>query len=291
MSPNSPITQSPKNLRVAFLGTPRIAQIVLENLLDSPYKPSLVITAPDGKMGRGQKEQASPVKKTALEHNIETRTDLAAIIQDTRSVLDLAILVAYGQLIPKEILQIPKYGFINIHPSLLPKYRGPSPIQTAILEGEKETGVTIMKLDEKLDHGPTIAQRKVPIEPNDTHLTLVEKLGAIGSNLLLEALPDYISGKITPKPQDHSKATHTKKITKQDGFIDLQRHHTLPNPLNLDRMIRAFYPWPTVWTKVDGTVIKLLPQKMVQPEGKKPITFEEFKNGYGKIALQLKALQ
>ncbi len=275
-------------MKIAFFGTPRLAQIVLENLIQSPYKPSLIVTAPDAKSGRGQKVTASPVKQTATENKIEVST---RTVLDLNIDLDLAILVAYGQIIPKRILEIPKFGFINIHPSLLPKYRGPSPIQTAILDGEEITGVTIIKLDEELDHGPFLAQEKVTIKKTDTHLTLIEKLGAIGSNLLLETLPDYISGKVKLQEQNHAKATTTKKITKEDSKIDLLNPPNLPV---LDRMIRAYYPWPGVWTRliVNGSqfTVKLLPQNVIQLEGKRPLTLTQFKNGYPKIYEQIKNL-
>lgn len=275
-------------MKVAFFGTPRLAQIVLENLIASEYKPNLVVTAQDVKTGRGQILTPPAVKSTALGANIPV-IQLPSGFNPVKFAglnPDLAILVAYGQLIPKEILSIPKLGFINLHPSLLPKYRGPSPIQSAILAGDKTTGVTIIKLDEELDHGPILTQKEVAIEETDTHLSLIEKLGLIGSNLLLEVLPDYLGGKIKTQEQDHLKATITKKITKEDGRLDLLAP---PDPLNLNRMIRAYYPWPSVWTEIEtrdkgqGTrkvQIKFLPKQMIQIEGKKPMTFEEFKNGY-----------
>lgn len=297
MKPNSPKAQLPNRPKIVFFGTPRFAQIILENLIQSPYKPALVITTPDAKSGRGQKVIESPVKQTAQKNNIEvvtpeklrTRSDLArdSAKSDLNFVPDLAILVAYGKLIPREILEIPKLGFINVHPSLLPAYRGPSPIQSVILNGEKTTGVTIMKLDEELDHGPILAQKEVGIEENDTHLSLIEKLGAIGSNLLIETLPDYIFGKIKPKPQDHKKATLTEKITKASGYIELDNP---PDQKTLDGIIRAFYPWPNVWTKVDKKIIKFLPQGLIQPEGKRPMTYAEFKNGYPQVAEKLQNL-
>jgi len=219
---------------------------------------------------------------------------------------DLAILVAYGKIIPTEVLTIPKHGFLNIHPSLLPKYRGPSPIITAILEGETETGVTIIKLDEELDHGPIISQKAIKIQQSETTESLTGKLARIGAEQLIESLPDYLLGQIKLQEQDHSKATLTQKITKEDGFIDLANPH---DPTTLDRMIRAFYPWPTVWSKVppkarlakggkvkstESKIIKLLPYPnypsiessnhltnfLIQPEGKKPMTIKEFLNGY-----------
>lgn len=288
-------------MKIAFLGTPRFAQIILEKLVDSPYQPSLVITALDAKIGRGRKSGISPVKQTALAHHIK-------IIQPTSSEsfkslvssfkFDLAILAAYGKIIPKGILAIPKYGFINVHPSLLPKYRGPSPIQSAILAGEKKTGISVMLLDKEIDHGPILAQKEIALNGDDTYALLIEKLGSAGAELLFAALPKYLEGTIVPKPQDHKKAAFTKHITKQDGYIDLNNP---PDAKTLDRMIKAYFPWPNVWTKIDGKIIKLLPPTippshypnkpfMIQPEGKRVMTLAEFKNGYMAEFLQIKRL-
>lgn len=285
----------PTGLRTCFFGTPRFAQIVLTKLVDSPYRPTLVITAPDAKVGRGQTRQTSPVKKTASKNNIEvlqpeslrgpnvkghlsTDNEALSIVQP-----DLAILVAYGKIIPRDILSIPRYGFINVHPSLLPKYRGPSPIQSAILNGEEKTGITIILLDEKVDHGPLLAQKEVEIEKTDTHESLTEKLAEIGADLLIETLPYYISGDLRPTPQNHKEATFTKHIKKSAGFVNLDNP---PTSQTFDRMVRAFYPWPTVWTHLrlssggQAKIVKFLPEGKIQPEGKNPMTIKEFLNGY-----------
>ena len=156
---------------------------------------------------------------------------------------ELAIVAAYGKILPKEILDIPSRGFINVHGSLLPHYRGASPIQTAILNGEKETGVTIMEVDEEMDHGPTLANSQWPIADSDTYESLSQKLAVLGAELLIKILPDYISGKIKPVPQEHEKATYTKIIKKEDGKIDWSK-----NAKEIERMTRAYYPWPTAWT-------------------------------------------
>lgn len=269
-------------MKIAFFGTPRLAQIALSHLIDSRFEPAFAVTRPDKKTGRGQKISNSPVKQTAAENHIEVFESL-----ENLPGFDLGILVAFGKILSKNILDIPKYGFLNLHPSLLPKYRGPSPIQTAILNGESETGATIIKLDEQIDHGPILAQKSMPIEKDDTHMTIIEKLGLIGSNLLLEILPDYTEGKLKPKAQDDNNATFTKHISKQDGFIDTD---SPPDPQTLDRMIRAYFPWPTVWTKIDGKIIKLLPNGMVQPESKKPMTVKEFQNGYPQVFEKIKTL-
>lgn len=267
---------------IAFFGTSRFAQIVLEKLVNSPFAPTLVITAPDTKVGRGQKLAPSPVKQTAARKGLRIMqphklSETSGQLKDS----NIAILVAYGKIIPKEILAIPKYGFINVHPSLLPKYRGPSPIQTAILAGEEKTGISIMVLDVKVDHGPILAQKEVLIEKDDTHSSLVEKLAPIGAALLIETLPYYLDGAIYPQPQNHGEATFTKHIAKQDGFVDLKNP---PKAQALDRMIRAFYPWPGTWYQltVNGRqlTVKFLPGNAIQPEGKRPMSISEFRNGY-----------
>src|SRR3972149_8759755 len=282
-------------MKIVFFGTNRLAQIVLEELIKSNYKPQLIITAPDKKAGRGQERQMSPVKPTALKNNLEILQpkDLyESNVKSRLSNVDLSILVAYGQIIPKEILIAPKYGFINVHPSLLPKYRGPSPIQTAILSDDKKIGISIIILDELIDHGPILIQKKITISPKDTHLSLIEYLGKIGARLLIQILPEYLAGSLKPKTQNHSQATFSKRIKKSNGYVDLNNP---PDSKTFDRMIRAFYPWPGVWTRLQTTnyklqTIKFLPGNLIQPEGKRPMSITEFKNGYPQAYEQLSQL-
>lgn len=268
-------------MEIAFFGTPHFAQVVLEKLIKSPYKPSLVVTAPDTKSGRGQKFVPSPVKQTAQENNIKI---LEANSFNKNSEIgnlkfDLAILVAFGKILPQGVLDIPKYGFINVHPSLLPKYRGASPIQSAILSGDNKTGVSIMLLDEEVDHGPILAQAELAVDSQDDHDSLSQKLSEEGARLLIETLPDYLNGNLEGKPQNHTKATFSNHIQKKDGEISLQNP---PDAKILNRMIHAYFPWPTVWSKLDGKIIKFLPGGKIQPEGKRPMTKKEFLNGYPK---------
>ncbi len=265
-------------MKIAFFGTPRLAQIVLEKLIDSPYKPELIVTAPDARVVRGRKNLQSPAKETAVKNSIDVLEPKNFKDFDTK--FDLAILIAYGKILPQKILEIPKFGFINIHPSLLPKYRGPTPVQTAILDGEEKTGVTIILLDKEIDHGPILAQKEIKIEDDDNHISLNEKLAATGAEVLLEILPDYIEGKLKPVAQNDKLATITKHIAKLDGEIDLQNP---PDKETLDRMVRAYHPWPGVWTKIDGKIIKFLPNGLIQPEGKRKMTKKEFLNGYPKM--------
>jgi methionyl-tRNA formyltransferase len=201
---------------------------------------------------------------------------------------DLFVVAAYGQILPKSILDVPKLGTINIHPSILPKYRGASPIQSAILNGDKTTGVTLMKMDEEMDHGAIIDQFKEDILPTDTFESLAERLFALACEKLPEVINNF-DGK--GKVQDDSQATFTKILKKDDGKIDLANP---PEVENLKRMIRAYYPWPGVWFRTDlngkETVIKLLPEDRIQVEGKNPMSFKDFINGYEKGKTILKSL-
>ena len=269
-------------MKIVFFGTPQNAALVLSKLISSKFRPALVITGVDVKRGRGKQLQSTPVRRVAeandikilSPHNLNNEKFIDAFREFAS---DIAILIAYGKLIPAEILAIPNFGFVNIHPSLLPKYRGPSPIYQTILAGDKKTGVTIIKLDKELDHGPIITRKELSITEKDTHDSLMTKLANVGAELLIDIMPSYLDGSSEPKQQDHTKATYTEMIKKEDGYIDLKNP---PDPEKLDRMIRAYYPWPGVWTKINGKIFKFLPGNLIQPEGKKPMTIKEFFNGY-----------
>ena len=236
-------------MRYIFFGTPEFAAIVLDKLIDAGYIPSAVVCNPDEPIGRKQVLASPPVKELAEKNNIpvfqpkKLRGNAEFLEQLKNLKPNLAIIAAYGKILPKEILS-PYIGFINVHPSLLPKYRGASPIQTAILNGDKETGVTIMGVDEEMDHGPILAISKSQITNSKvTYPELSKKLAELGAKLLIKILPDYISGKIKPVPQEHEKATYTKIIKKEDGKIDWTK-----GAVEIERMVRAYYPWPTAWT-------------------------------------------
>jgi methionyl-tRNA formyltransferase len=198
----------------------------------------------------------------------------------------VAVLADFGLIIPKKILNAFPQGIINIHPSLLPKYRGPTPVQTAILNGEKVTGVSIMKLDDKVDHGPILKQEKEEILDTDNAETLYKRLFQNGANLLPETIGLYLTRGLKPAAQNHKEATFTKPLTRQDGFIENSELGTKNMKIKLGRMIRAYHPWPGVWfkTKLNGVekIIKLLPNQMIQVEGKKPMSYKDFLNGYPK---------
>jgi len=207
---------------------------------------------------------------------------------------DAGVLASYGKILPAETLAIPKHGILNIHPSLLPKYRGPSPIQAAILAGDKQTGVTIIKIDEKVDHGPIVSQFTENIQADDTTDSLYRRLFTQGAEVLKTILPAYLEDQIKLRPQNHSQATYTKKLTRDDGKINWKK----PADYN-ERFIRAMYPWPGAFTLLrprhrrgfagQAKRLKILKAHLekgklildqVQLEGKKPVTFKQFQEGY-----------
>jgi len=241
--------------KIIFLGTPEFALPTLENLIKNDLGPALVITQPDKRIGRKQTLAPPPVKELALANNLPvaqpaSKQELKEIF--SKHQVDVCVLVAYGMIIPPEILEKPKFGFLNLHPSLLPKYRGSSPIQSAILNGEQETGISIIKLTDQVDAGPIVAQEKIDIKPKDNAEILHDKLAKLGAELLVEILPDYLAGKLELKPQDDSKATYTEMIKREHGQINWQK-----NALDLERQFRAFYPWPAVFTHLAEKRLKI----------------------------------
>lgn len=198
---------------------------------------------------------------------------------------DLCIVAAYGKILTKDELDIPKYGCINVHPSLLPKYRGPSPIQQTILNGDKVTGITIIKMDEEVDHGPIIYQEEMELSNRDNFQTLRNKMFQRAADILPNIIKDFVNGGTIPHGQNDTKAVFCQKLTKDSGYFDINNP---PSPEVLDRMIRAYHPWPGVWTywEVQSAkgkvkrVVKFLPEGKIQMEGKKPISFKDFLNGY-----------
>ena len=232
------------------MGTPEFGAIILKGLIENNYKPSLVITVPDRPVGRKQIITPPPVKVVAKENNIPylQPENLKLITNDIKKENpDLIIVAAYGKIIPKEIIDIPKYKTINVHPSLLPKYRGSAPIQAAILNGDKVTGTTIMLIGEKLDAGPIIAQEEVKLNGNETAQDLHDKLAEISINLLIKIMPKWIKKEIKEKQQDENRASYYKEMKKEDGKIDWSK-----SAEEIERKIRAFTPWPgsyTFWEK------------------------------------------
>jgi len=244
------------------MGTPSFAVPILESLIEE-YEILGVVTQPDRRAGRGRKMVVPPVKELALAHHLFVLQPKSLrkveVIDELKELKPEAIVVAaYGQILPPEVLAIPTHGCLNVHPSLLPKYRGAAPIAGAILAGEEETGVTIMLMDEGMDTGPILVQRHLTIEPEDTTESLSEKLARLGADLLLETLPLWLRGGITPRPQDDSQATYTKPIVKEDGVIDW----SLP-AVEIWRRCRAYYPWPSAYTYWQGKLLKILRAKPI----------------------------
>lgn len=259
-------------MRIIFFGTSEFALPVLEKLKASDMAPVLIVSTPDMPRGRNLILSPTPVKEWSLKNNIHVITpeklkDPKTIIELKKEDPDIFVVAAYGKIIPKEVIGIPPKGTINVHPSLLPKLRGPSPIQTAILNNE-EMGVTIMLTDEEIDHGPVLAKQalefpnsriKIPnpegvasrpygasktqiLNSKITYKQLEENLAHLGAKLLLDTLPKWVNGEIGPTEQDHAKATFTKKITKEDGHIDWSEPAEL-----IERKVRAFNPWPSTY--------------------------------------------
>ena len=238
-----------------FFGTPEFAAIILERLIKAGWSPAVVVTNPDRPAGRKQVMTPSPVKQTAQKYNL-------SIVNGQMSNVDadFGILAAYGKIIPKEIIDIFPQGIIVVHPSLLPKYRGPTPIQTAILNGDEETGVTLFLMDEKIDHGPIIFNFQFSISNNDNYETLLRKLAEVGADLLIETLPKYLAGGVKPEPQTESQATYTKKFTMEEARVDLEKDP----PDLIWRKVRALNPEPGVYTFKDGKRMKILEADLVK---------------------------
>jgi methionyl-tRNA formyltransferase len=245
-------------LRIIFMGTAELSCASLETVArDEKFQIAAVVTQPDKPKGRELKLTPSPVKLLAEKLNLPVLQPLKArdekFISELRELKpDLIVVVAYGQILPQTILDLPKFGCVNVHTSLLPKYRGAAPIQWAIADGEPETGVTIMKMDAGLDTGPVLSARRTPILPTDDSQILHDRLAQLSAELLVETIPDFVAGKILPKPQPAEGASYAAKIKKEDGKIDWNE----PAEKILNRM-RAFTPWPGAFTFCDGKLLKI----------------------------------
>ncbi len=282
-----------KKLNFVFWGTPDVASKTLDILKENGYMPSLIITSPDKPQGRKMLLTPPPVKVWAQENNIpyiqpETLKDHIPKEglrgNSPKSFfggnIDFFLVVAYGKIIPEEIINMPKLGSINIHYSLLPRYRGASPVESAILNGDTETGITIQKMEYKMDSGPIIGTEEVDIFPEEKASEFRERLIKIGGELLLRILPDFINGKIVPVAQDETRATFCKKIKKEDGLIDLNADAKL----NYNKF-RAYSTWPRTFFFVNDKRIIITDAvlkneqfiiKKVLPEGKKEKKYEDF---------------
>ncbi len=241
-------------MRIIFFGTSTFAIPILKALLPH-YEMVAVVTKPDEPMGRHHMLTSPPVKQLLLEvkpPNIEILQPekLSTILPRLQELKpDMIVLASYGKIIPQALLNLPRLGCINVHPSLLPRHRGASPLQYTILNGDTETGVSIMKMDAEVDHGPILERSNLEISRFDLQKLplpeLTQKLSELGAQLLIQILPDYIAGRITPQEQDHSKATFTKMFTKNDGHMDFKK-----SAITLERMVRALNPWPGTFSRL-----------------------------------------
>ncbi|MFR2531701.1 MAG: methionyl-tRNA formyltransferase [Anaerovoracaceae bacterium] len=244
-------------MKTVFMGTPDFAAEVLKALYDSDNEVAMVFTQPDRAKDRGKKIQFTPVKELALVHGTavyqpeKLRTDQAVMEELKKVSPDIIVVAAYGQILPEEVLKLPKHGCINVHASLLPKLRGASPIQMAIVTGEEETGVTIMQMEKGLDTGDMLSAESIAIG-DMTAGQLHDRLAQIGGRLLIRTIKDISEGKASPVKQDDSKATYAGLISKKDGKIDFSK-----SPQEIERLIRGFDPWPGAFCFLDGQQIKL----------------------------------
>ena len=240
------------------MGTPEFGVPTLENLAGSGLRVVGVYTQPDRPSGRGKKTRKSPVKVLAEARGLPVFQRETLSTQDARTEMeslkpDVAVVAAYGLILPKWTLDLPTYGVLNVHPSLLPRHRGPAPVANAILEGDEKTGVTVMKVEPKVDSGPSLRSVSVEIGPRDATGALSERLAEIGARLLVETLKDWVRGLIEPNVQDDSLATYSRKATRGDGEINW----ALP-AVEIDRKIRAYDPWPGSFTTWMGRRLKVL---------------------------------
>lgn len=270
--------------RVVLMGTPQFAVPTLQAVGDN-HQLVGVVTQPDRRAGRGRKLVFSPVKEAALSMDCPIfqpptlRTpDAVAHLAEWQP--DLITVAAFGQILPKSVLDLPAYGCLNVHASLLPRYRGAAPIPAVILNDEPVTGVTIMRMDEGLDTGPILAQAEIPLAPDDTTASLSEKLAVLGAQLLIETLPGWLGGQIQPQPQDEGQATYCHTLTKADGHLDWNR-----SAAYLDRQVRACAPWPGAYTSWQGQRLKVLRARATPASGQegRPGQVVEMASGFGVI--------
>jgi methionyl-tRNA formyltransferase len=259
-------------MSIVFLGTAEFAVPSLRALVDAGYEVSAVVTQPDRPAGRGRKLAESPVKVAARELGLPVlqfeRLHAAEALSQLQALQPEAMVAcAFGQILRPQVLELPPKGVLNIHPSLLPRYRGATPIPAAILAGDSETGVTIILMDAGLDSGPILFQSRLPIEESDTAGSLSEKLASLAAQLLVQTLGGWLSGEIEPRPQDESQATVTHRLEKEDGRIDWSRP-----AMEIWRQVRAFNPRPGAYTLLDGELLHVwqawpLPEDSQEPPG------------------------
>ena len=250
-------------MRIIFMGTPDFSVPTLEALVASEHEVAAVVTQPDKPKGRGKEIHMSPVKECALKHNIPVyqpvRARDEAFVEEMRTLKpDAMAVIAFGQILPKSLLDLPKYGCVNIHASLLPKYRGAAPIQWAVINGDEETGITTMMMDVEMDTGDMLEKTVVKLNPDETGGSLFDRLSLLGGDLILSTLSKLEKGEITPQPQDHAQATYVKKISKSMGDIDWTM-----DAVSIERLVRGLNPWPSAFTRWNGKMLKIWEAKVL----------------------------
>lgn len=284
-------------MRIIYMGTPEFAVYALDALVSAGHKVVCCYTQPDKAKGRSRSLVPTPVKKRAMEYDIpvyqpERLRDAENVDTIRRYEPDAIVVAAYGQILPESILCIPRYGCINIHASLLPKYRGAAPIEWAIIDGQKETGVTTMYMAKGLDTGDMIEQAVVPIEDDDTGSSLRDKLAVCGADLILKTLRSLEEGTAQKTPQDDSKSCYASMLTKDMGRLDFTRPAE-----ELSRLIRGLQPWPCAYTRINGKSVKIYEAAVTAgAEGARPgellnVTKRSFAVACGKDALEIRRLQ
>lgn len=250
-------------MRIIFMGTPDFSVPTLEALVASEHEVAAVVTQPDKPKGRGKEIHMSPVKECALKHNIPVyqpvRARDEAFVEEMRTLKpDAMVVIAFGQILPKSLLDLPKYGCVNIHASLLPKYRGAAPIQWAVINGDEETGITTMMMDVEMDTGDMLEKTVIKLNPDETGGSLFDRLSLLGGDLILSTLSKLEKGEITPQPQDHAQATYVKKISKSMGDIDWTM-----DAVSIERLVRGLNPWPSAFTRWNGKMLKIWEAKVL----------------------------
>lgn len=279
-------------LRLAFMGTPVFAVTSLAALAEAGHEIACVYSQPPRPAGRGHREQPSPVHRFAAERGWLVRTpkslrDAAEQEAFAALELDVAVVVAYGLILPRPILQAPRLGCVNVHASLLPRWRGAAPIQRALLAGDEETGVTIMQMDEGLDTGPILLSRALAIGKEETAESLHDRLAALGAEALVEALEGLAKGELHPRPQPEEGATYAEKLRREEGRLDWRRPAE-----ELQRRVRAFTPWPGAWFEFQGERLKLLAAELAEGAGEPgKVLDDRLTVACGKGALRLTRLQ
>ena len=285
-------------MKLIFMGTPDFSVGTLEALIAAGHEITLVVSQPDKPKGRGHELAPTPVKETALKHGLKVFQPKRLRDPETVKTLeetpaDAIVVIAFGQIVPASILHMKKYGCINVHGSLLPKYRGAAPIQWAVIDGERESGVTIMQMDEGLDTGDMLLKGSVVLDEKETSASLFGKLSALGASLCVEALEKLEKGELTPEKQGESPTEYARMLTKEMGELDFSR-----DAVTLERLIRGFNPWPSAYTRLGDKTLKIWAADVCekqepesQPGTVTEVAKQDFTVACGEGALKITELQ